>query len=226
VADEGFLSRSALLLAVVPLVSLAVACGEANPEAQTAASVAPAPAPVAPAWPESDAAWTAFHSLRLRLTVPLPHASAWVVDDKSRPELVAVDASTDSRVVVSLETEPDLVNHAKCEARAIERKIVPAGMTAMRTIEDTITIGPEAFDTHVRVAIETGSHPEGPITGHVLAFGAYVKKCLFVHVETRVASAASENVLSDRLVLGRVRLLGGIRLDELGAVPREKPDLR
>jgi hypothetical protein len=96
----------------------------------------------------------------------------------------------------------------------------------MHRIEDVVGIGPEAFDTHIEVAVEPPSRPDGPITGHVLAFGAYVRKCLFVHLTTRVPTAASENVLADRLVLGRVRVLGGIRLDELGAIPREKPELR
>src|SRR6185312_3297176 len=106
--------------------------------------------------------------------------------------------------------------------RALERGLAPKNLDAMRSVEDVVTVGPEAFDTRIRVVVEPPARPDGPIVGHVFAFGAYVRKCLVVHVATSVPSSGAETVLSDRLVMARLRIVGGVRLDELGAVPREK----
>jgi hypothetical protein len=107
-----------------------------------------------------------------------------------------------------------------CEARARTLGLVPERAT--RTIEDVVTTGPEAFDTRVRVALEARGPAGGPLVGHVLAFGAYVRKCLFVHLTTSVASEREEDTLSQRLAMARVKLVAGITIDELDTVPRAK----
>ena len=178
--------------------------------------------PPARPYPESSADWGTYHSVRYRMTIPLPRPRAWRIDDHSRLELVAKEGSTHSKLEVTIEDEPRLVNHAMCEERARMLGLVPAG--GLKTIEDAVIVGPEAYDTRVRVGIEAGTNG-GRLVGHVLAFGGYVRKCLLVHLATEVGSEEDEATLSQRLALVRVRTLGGIKIDPLGAVPRveERP---
>ncbi len=206
--------------ATLSVLALAVmACGPAAPPAESASTGGAEP-PSAP-FPESASDWTPVHSGRFGMNIPLPHARGWVLDDHSRAELVAVDRATQSSVVVLRELEPDLVNHTMCEARARKLGLVPERAT--RTIEDVVTTGPEAFDTRVRVALDARGGANGPLVGHVFAFGAYVRKCLFVLFTTSVASERDEATLSQRLAVARVKLVAGITIDELDTVPRAKP---
>jgi hypothetical protein len=168
-------------------------------------------------YPEAPEDWGTFHSRRYRMTIPLPTPRAWTIDDHSRAEMVAIDAATRSTLVVLSEDEPTLVNHDMCEARARTLGLVPAA--PLSTVEDVVTVGPEAYDTRIRVAIETAGNAK--LVGHVLAFGAYVKKCLIVHLATEVAASdRDEPALSQRLALARVRTIGGIRVDAPGSIPR------
>ena len=217
-ADQGLTGKRAALACAAAI--FAVACGPAAPPVQTANVGATDTTPGAPV-PESSADWSGVHSARFAMTIPLPHASGWVIDDHSLAELVAVDRSTKSSLVVLRESEPDLVNHTMCELRARTLGLVPEHVT--RTIEDVVTTGPEAFDTRVRVAVEARGGADGPLVGHVMAFGAYVRKCLFVHLTTSVGSERDEAVLSQRLALARVKLVAAITIDELDTVPRAKP---
>jgi hypothetical protein len=207
----------ALVRVAVAAVGLgAAACGAAEPSVQTA-NVGTQGASIAP-FPEDNAAWTSVHSSRFALTVPLPNASGWRVGDSSRSELVAVDSMTHSTLVLMREVQHDLMNHAKCEERAKYLALEPE--RAMKTIEDVVLVGPEAYDTRILVEIEPRSS-EGVLVGHLFAFGAYVRRCLFLHLTTAVPSERDEETLSQRLAVARVRMLGGIRVDELEAVPRE-----
>jgi hypothetical protein len=206
-------------LAVLGIALSVLACGETTSSVQTATLPARSDAE-APPYPEAPAAWAGYHSLRFAMTIPLPDAGRWKIDDQSRHELVAAEPTTRSSLLVLLEAEPGLVNHALCEERARVLGLFPT--KALRTIEDAVTVGPEAFDTHVRVGVEARGAPDGPLVGHVMAAGAYVRKCLFVHLATEVPSAGDDGALSQRLALARVRTLGGITLDELNTVPRDK----
>jgi hypothetical protein len=150
------------------------------------------------------------------MTIPLPSPRAWKIDDHSRAEMVAKEASTESKLEVYLEDERTLVNHDMCEERARALGLVPAA--PLKTIEDAVIVGPEAYDTRVRVGIEAGGSGQR-LVGHVLAFGAYVRKCLLVHLATEVGSEEDEQTLSQRLALVRVRTLGGIKIDPLGVIP-------
>jgi hypothetical protein len=65
------------------------------------------------------------------------------------------------------------------------------------------------------------------MTGHVLVFGAFIRNCIFMHFSTEVGSAKDEEVLSSRLAMAKVRLVGGLTLDPPRTtgdadVPREK----
>ena len=103
------------------------------------------------------------------------------------------------------------MNRARCEEKARERGIVPT--SELRGIEDTVTVGPEAYDTRLIVGIEAGKDARLPLRGHVLAFGSFIRHCLVFHYESAVPSGAGEQELSSRLAVAKVRILGGLALD-------------
>jgi hypothetical protein len=203
-----------------------VACGEpatSSPVVAPTAKSGTAPSARPPAFDE--AAWGKFHSKRFQLTLPLPEGRAWRIDDHAKRELVATHPPTSSKLTVYSWYDNELMSHAKCEAKARGEGLVPK--TELRTIESEVTVGPEAYDTRIWVAAD--ARPQnGPLVGHLFMFGAFIRRCLFVHLETEVPSREDEDVLSSRLAVARVRLLGGLKLDpprtmEDSDVPREKP---
>lgn len=130
---------------------------------------------------------------------------------------MAVHTATGSRVSVQLSRdEGELMNHTRCEERARTHGFVPAGTPALEIIDEAQGIGSDGFDTHTIVGFE---RVHGELVGHVLSFGSFVRKCLWFHFETRVA-AGHEAELSGRLALGQVKVLGGVKLDAFGEVPR------
>lgn len=207
------------------LLALA-ACGErvSEPARAPQAAAAARAADFAP----DEGSWGRFRSKRFQLELPLPDGRAWKIDDHSRPALVAVHETTASRLHLRATHEDELMNRAKCEARARELGWVPTAQLA--TIEDEVTVGPEAYDSRVWVAVDA-SQPGGAVTGHVFLFGAFIRRCLLVHVETTVPSREHEGVLSSRLATVGARVVRGITLDaprttDDAAVPKHKPDIR
>jgi hypothetical protein len=191
------------------------------------AAPAPPPAqgppsnPAAGSFPDDPRPLPRFHSRRLALSLPLPDGRAWRIDDHSQPELVATHAATRSRVLVAVFHTDDLVGRTQCEALARDRKIVPVG--AMQTLEEETGLTQQTFDTRTVVAVAPGSTPDQPLVGHVMAFGGFLRKCFVFDFSTEVDGAADEPVLSARLAFARARVLGGLELDPMGAVHREKP---
>jgi len=200
-----------------------VACGGEAPRVQAATTneVSPQSSPGAASFSEDDAAFKRFHSVRFKLFIPLPDRVAWRIDDHLRREFVAVHPPTHSTLVLYEFMEPELVNRAKCETFTRELGFVPPG--ELRTVEDLATVGPEAYDTRVWVALRTGGGPGASLEGHVFAFGAYVHKCLFFHFSSEVASDRDEPVLSSRLAVARLRILGGLTVEPFDEPPRAKP---
>ena len=181
-----------------------------------------------PEYASDDPAWGKFHSKRFQVTVPLPEGRAWKIDDHRGPELVAVHAATDSRLVVLATQEEELMNRQRCEERARARGWVKK--SALTTIEDQVTVGPDAYDSRVWVAIDAAKEGGG-LEGHVFLFGAFLRKCLLVHLSTSVPSARDEEVLGSRLAVGSSRIVRAISVDPLrttddALVPRDKPDIR
>ncbi len=200
------------------IAALVVSCANAG---GGAAHVEPASRPPAPAtFPDDPRPLPVYHSARLGVSLRLPDGKAWRIDDHSRPELVATHAPTRSRVTVAVMRTEALVGRQQCEALAIERKLVPRG--EMRTVEEAVEVRQETFDTIVRVAIAPGSGPGEPVVGHVMAFGGFLRKCFVFDYATEASGAAEEEALSARLAVARARILGGLRLDELGVVQREE----
>lgn len=214
--------RGAAVAALVTTGAASQACGGApapEPALPVATSASAAPAPAAP-FPD-EPKLRHFHSKRFGLVLPLPDGQRWKIDDHSRTELVATHAGTSSKLTIGVFADPELMSRQKCEEKARERKLVPTA--EMRTVEQQIVTGPEAYDTRVLIAIEPGSG--GKIVGHVLAFGGFLRKCLFFHFESEVASPNDEEVLSSRLATARVRVLDAIKIDPFPEPPREKPSV-
>lgn len=197
--------------AALALVSFALGCGPSTPAPETLPANGPAKAPSQRAAPyvDDDPAWGVFHSKRHFTTVHLPEGRAWQVDDHRHPELVAVHPATRSKLVLALEPARDLVGRAQCEEIARKKGRIPPG--DLRTLESHVTVGPEAYDTRVWVALEVRN--DGELRGHLFAFGGMIRTCFFFHLETAVESMANEDVLSARLALARTKILDRITLD-------------
>ncbi|CAN5747355.1 hypothetical protein BH11MYX4_BH11MYX4_30840 [soil metagenome] len=213
-----------VILALAPAV---VACGDPGPAPPHRTAAEPA-TPVAPRFPTEEAAWGRYHSKRFGLSFPLPDGKAWRIDDHSRPSLFALHEATGSKVHVLTTQEDDLVNRQKCELRA--RALGWVTSTTLTTVDDETTIGPEAYDSRIWVALDAAKQG-GALEGHVYLFGAFIRRCLLVHVSTAVASARDEGVLSERLALARARIVRGLTVDpprvtDDATVPRDKPDIR
>jgi hypothetical protein len=176
---------------------------------------ASAPPPGEPAFVGEDRPLKRFHSARFELWIPLPDGPAWRIDDHTRPELVATHAATSSKLTLKTTIEPELMNRQKCEDRARAAGLVPeqTGSQNFRTVEDQAIVGPDAYDTRIWVMLQPGGKPGTSLRGHVFAFGAYIRKCLFVHFESEVSSDKLEDVLSERLATARLRIVGGIALE-------------
>jgi len=215
----GRIRPLAAVLALAASCASTAGCAAEPPRVESAAG-ASIPPPAA-TFDDDDKGWGKFHSKRFALTIPLPEGRAWRIDDRSTPSLTAKHDATRSVLVLRTFVEPALMNRQRCEERARELGLVPS--KTMRTVEDLVTVGPEAFDTRVWAALEPGATEDAPIAGHLFAFGAFVHKCLFFHFTSDVASARDESVLSARLALVRVRILAGLVLDDFDAVGRERP---
>jgi len=196
---------------------LALGCAETPARVETATVRAP-PAEATSGTFDTER-WGVYHSKRFALTATLPEPRNWVLDDHSQREFIARHAATRSSVRIYKTNEPDLVNRQRCEERARNLGLVPAGN--MTTVEDATTIGPGAYDTRVWVTLLPGATDHDPIVGHVFAFGGYVRKCLFFHFASEISTARDESVLSARLALARTRILGAIALDDFDNPPRQ-----
>ena len=152
------------------------------------------------------------------MTIPFVDGKAWKIDDHSTRELVAVHAPTKSELRVTLFTESDLMNRAKCELRATELGYAPD--LELDVIDQEVTSIPAGWDTKVLVASEAGK-AGGPVRAHVFAFASFIRKCIVFHYATEVV-AGDERSLSSRLAAVRLKTLEGLTMDTFGAVPREK----
>jgi len=201
------------------------ACGSPPAQAPLPMAASASAAPVssqAASFPE-EKKLLHFHSKRFGLTLPLPDGRAWRIDDHKHVELVATHAATSSTLTVLSFTDPDLVNRQKCEEKAREKGLVPRA--ELRTVEDQVVTGPEAYDTRVWTAIEPPPTPSKPLVGHVIAFGGFLRKCLFFHFRSEVPTPRDEDVLSTRLAVMRLRVLDGIKVDPFIEPPKEKPSI-
>jgi len=217
----AFLLGSLMSLAPFLTPFLALSCGQAPPSV-----VAPA-LPKGAGTPGQNGVFSVdprallrYHSTRFKLSVPLPDGQGWRIDDHTSRELVAIHATTRSTLTLYSFVEPELMNRQSCEARARETGLFT--LHDPRTIADEITVGPDAYDTRIWVALEAGASSEAPLKGHALLFGAYVRKCLFVHYATSVPSEMDEPLLTSRLATARLLILTGIRMEAFDQPPKAR----
>jgi len=151
-----------------------------------------------------------FHSTRFSLSLPLPDGPHWRIDDHKAALLRATHEATQSKVELAIWHEEQLMNRQKCEERARDKGY---GERAGEEVDTEMTAIPEGWDTLLWIAAE---HDASTSTGHIFAFGAFLRKCLYFHFSTRGAPA----VVSDRLAFVRLRVLREMSLDSFD-VPRE-----
>lgn len=181
-----------------------------------------------PSWAAEAEAWGKYHSKRFQLTVPLPDGHSWKIDDHKGPALVATHAGTTSVLQIQTTQEEELVNRQRCEERA--RKLGWVASPSLTTVDDHVITGPDAYDSRLWVALDP-DHADTRVDGHVYLFGAFLRKCLLVHLTTSVATVKDEDVLAARLAIASDRIVKAITLDPLrttddAVLPRDKPDIR
>ena len=220
--------RSALLLFSFSVIAL-LACGESSAPPTTPTSALPPRAAARPAaFANDDGAWGRYHSKRFQVSISLPDGKSWRIDDHSQPMMRAIHEGTSSKVSIQIEQQDELMNRHKCEERA--RTVGWVASKTMTTLDQEVIVGPEAYDSKIWVALDAAK-PGGAVDGHVYLFGAFLRRCLFVHLETRVPGATDEDILSDRLAVARARMFRGLAIDPLrttddAVVPRDKPEIR
>jgi hypothetical protein len=127
-------------------------------------------------------------------------------------------------VLVAIVRAGDLVGRTQCEELALARKLVPE--SPLQTLDDEVAVTQGTFDTRIRVTLRPSEDARGPLVGHVMAFGGFLRKCFIFDFSTEVARPADEPALSSRLAFARARILGGLVLDSLATVSRSLPGRR
>jgi hypothetical protein len=208
--------REIALLSALALSSCGASPGERAPSDPRTAG------PGRGEFPEEPRALLRYHSSRFKLSLPLPDGHLWKIDDHKSAALVALHQPTRSTLTLQSFTEAEVMNRQKCEARAIAM-----GLFALRdphTVEDLAIALPDGYDSRIWVALETrsssGSFSGAPLSGHVFLFGAFVRKCLFVHYATEVSSEKDEALLTSRLAVARLRIVGGIEMEPFDEPPK------
>jgi hypothetical protein len=234
-AKLGPAKTSTLALLTLALLTLALlGCSGESKQPVVNANSTPTPASSSANKPreysEEDGAWAKFHSKRFQITIPLPDGKAWKIDDHKAPELVATHATTESELHVLATNEEDLMNRQRCEERAKKLGWLPAKEGALSTMTDDVYVSQDGYDTRLWVALEA-ARPGGGVQGHIFMFGAYIRKCLLVHLSTSVPSAKDEEVIAKRLAIAETRIIKKISVAPLrttddAQVPRDKPDIR
>lgn len=210
-------SKDKALFLLLPLAFSILSTAACTTTATRTLPPAAAGHPAAARFDESPVRLPRYRSRRLGLSLPLPDGRAWIIDDHSRPELVAKHPATRSTVLVALIRTTENVGRAQCEELAKAQGLIAA--RELNVVEDEIAITQKTFDTHIRTGLEPVAAPDQPLVGHVTAFGGFRHKCLVFDFSTEVDGAAQEPALSARLAVARTRILDGLELDAFAAVP-------
>jgi hypothetical protein len=200
---------------VIALALVLCACG-------TPAAPKPVPVPPPPKLDLVDPSltWPRFVSTRFGVTLALPDGKGWKIDDHKKPYLYATHEPTHSVVVIKAWSDDALQSRQTCETTARLENLFPDA--ELVTAEEVHVAEPPSFDTRLLVAVET--HGQKGATGHVIAIGGYIRRCLFFHFWSDVP-AGQEDLLLTRLALARTRIFGQLQLGNIDTVPREKPPL-
>jgi hypothetical protein len=212
VAHQGLTSTFLRALAVV---IASVACGPATPTTHT-----PDPPKQAAIVDLSDPSpeWLRYVSSRFGVSLPLPDGKTWRIDDHGKNFLFATHEPSHSSITLRTWTDDELQSRQRCEVEARLEHIFPD--TELETVADDHVEEPASYDTRLWIAIEP--HAAAGLTGHVIAVGGFVRRCLFFHFETTVP-VGQEQVLSTRLALARTRIFGALGLGNIATVPKVRP---
>ncbi len=134
---------------------------------------------------------------------------------------MAVRPSTGERVVLQAWSSEELQSRQRCEVTARLSGVFPDAQ--LDPLEEGRITGPGSFDTRLVVAVEPREN--GALRGHVIAVGGWIRRCIFFHYTTEVASK-QEDLLSSRIALARTRIFGELGLGDVGLVPRERAQPR
>ncbi len=166
-----------------------------------------------------------FHSKRFAFWIPLPDGATWKINDHRSSWLTATHAPTSSSLSVRVYLEDEAVNRARCEAhvRADDPALPTEPLSPASEARDRSILA--GWDAHSLVATVPHSKPGQPldVEGHLVVFGAQVRRCLVVHFATRAVGAEAEEVVGARLGEA-ARIVRDIEwVDELQGPGREPP---
>lgn len=150
--------------------------------------------------------WGSFPSKRFGLFVPLPHGSAWKIDDHATSWLTAWHEESHSRLLVRSWATMELVNRERCEEAARGWMTLPEREGTALVDEHALAFPP---DHDTRVEVRVAASPGGErVDGVVLAFGGWARRC-FAWVYTTAASGrGAEVAVAERLAIMVERSLG------------------
>jgi hypothetical protein len=179
-------------------VALGLAACGAPPPAASPRPPQPAQAPQLASF--AAGRWGAFRSKRFDLELPLPDGHAWRIDDHATGWLAATHAPTASTLLVRTWREDVNMNRERCEARARSWRSLPE-REGTELIEQLDLALPPDHDTRAEIRVGRGGARAETITGVVLAFGGFARKC-FAYVYTTSASGpGAEAAVGDRLAV-------------------------
>jgi hypothetical protein len=146
------------------------------------------------------------------VSIPLPDPDGWQLVRERSSFLVLDHGPSSSRLVVRLWRETETMNRDRCEQRARALRDLPTRDETGGLGRRRIDVPPE-FDTVVEVGFARPS-PAEPLTGYVMAFGGWIRRC-FAFVYTTSAPAAvpdAERLVGDRMAVMEARALEGLEL--------------
>lgn len=199
-----------LVIRVLGLALLLSACaggGQAAPQSSAPGSRAA----VGP--PEGllrDAAWGKLRVASRALELELPELDDWSYDaGKSWVRLE--HAASSSRIELWVARAERLARPADCEGRARLSHPALFRPSPETTLEERTLDLSGGFRTALTVGISAESR-ESKVTGHAVAFGAAVSRCLAIHFVTTARGARAELDVAHRLALVTERTIPSIRI--------------
>lgn len=210
-------------LTIVGATSCSSTPAPSKPKPQAPPSLAnesrPEEAPSDPIASASASSFEAFRSARFNLSIPLPDASRFRLDDQSERWLVATHAPTDTVLRLRTWREDDVGARARCEARARSWRAIPE-REGSRLLEARKLDVPRDHDTLAEARIRPKSKTN-PAEGFVLAFGGWAHRC-FAYV--LITHASDEKLIASRLATMVSGSLARIREESELVAPRIQPE--
>lgn len=193
------------MVRLFPALFFAAACAGAVPAEQTSPRTAPAASSAAAREPAPeprprDAEWGRLRVVSRALELELPELSAWRYRaGKSWVRLT--HAASDSVLELWVARAERTVRPADCEARGRLARADLWRPSPELVIDRRVLDFPPGFRTELTLGLGAESRPGEVVTGHVIAFGAAVGRCLGVHFTTRASGEGADAEIARRLAL-------------------------